>query len=279
MKLENIYHQIPYKSVKHSTYFNVYEDLLRQYRDRNITFVEIGVFGGGSLFMWRDFFGPKARIIGIDYNPNAKILEKEGFEIFIGDQSSTIFWEEFYKTIGNIDILLDDGAHRYSHQIETILNSENNINDGGMIIIEDTHTSYMIEFGPTKSKNFIVWMLDYINGINYRYGGFNHPTPNLNAYSVEFFESFVAIKINRKKAIISHPTDNDKKPYYENPVDYRYGSKKSRVSFKKNKNKFPKFLIIVAKKIYLISSISSRKIRNLLANKKVFKQIYPFKKY
>ena len=51
---------------------------------KEITFVEIGILDGGSLFMWRDFFGNKARIIGVDLNPEAKKWEKEGFEIFIG---------------------------------------------------------------------------------------------------------------------------------------------------------------------------------------------------
>ena len=280
MKLENIYYQIPYKSIKHSTYFDVYEDLLEKYKDKNLTFVEIGVFGGGSLFMWREFFGPKARIIGIDFNPDAKILEKDGFEIFIGDQSSKEFWEHFYNNVGNIDILLDDGAHRYSHQIETILNSENNINDGGMIIIEDTHTSYMSEFGPSKNNNLISWMLDYINGINFRYGGFNHPNPNLNAYSLEFFESIVAIKINRKKAIISHPTNNNKTPYYENPKDYRYGPKNNSIyTLKKYKNIFPKFLFLFAKKLFFLSSKLVKTGKNKHINKKTLKKRYPFKKY
>ena len=31
--------------------------------------------------MWRDYFGPKARIIGVDFNPNAKKWEEHGFEI------------------------------------------------------------------------------------------------------------------------------------------------------------------------------------------------------
>ena len=38
--------------------------------------------------------GKDARIIGIDLDPNAKI-GKYGFEIFIGDQASTDFWENF----------------------------------------------------------------------------------------------------------------------------------------------------------------------------------------
>ena len=77
----------PYLSLKHSAYFQVYEELLGKYRNQNITFVEVGVLNGGSLFMWRHFFGPKARIIGIDFNPLAKRWEDDGFEIHIGSQS------------------------------------------------------------------------------------------------------------------------------------------------------------------------------------------------
>ena len=53
-----------YLSIKHKNYFYIYDNLFEKYRNKNITFVEIGIFSGGSLFMWRDFFGKKARIIG-----------------------------------------------------------------------------------------------------------------------------------------------------------------------------------------------------------------------
>jgi hypothetical protein len=85
------YLKSPFKSIKHSTYFDIYDDLFSRYRNKNITFVEIGILGGGSLFMWRDFFGPEARIIGVDLNPSAKKWEGEGFEIFIGSQSDEKF--------------------------------------------------------------------------------------------------------------------------------------------------------------------------------------------
>jgi hypothetical protein len=62
----------PHPSYKHTTYFDVYDELFGSYQERNITFVEVGVLNGGSLFMWREFFGPNARIIGIDLNPEAK---------------------------------------------------------------------------------------------------------------------------------------------------------------------------------------------------------------
>ena len=116
MKNTNSYQSFqksPYKSTKHTTYFDIYDDLLSKYRGGKITFVEIGVLGGGSLFMWRDFFGKEARIIGIDLNPSAKKWEKDGFEIFIGSQSDTNFWNNFTSQVKVIDIVLDDGGHTY----------------------------------------------------------------------------------------------------------------------------------------------------------------------
>ena len=105
--------------------------------------------------MWRDFFGSKARIIGIDFNSTAKKWEKNGFEIFIGNQADPKFWKEFYKNIGKIDILVDDGGHTNNQQIQTLNESYINIKDGGIIVIEDTHSSYLKEFGNPSPYSFI----------------------------------------------------------------------------------------------------------------------------
>ena len=98
-----------YNCIKHTNYFAIYDDLFSKYRNKKIIFVEIGIFSGGSLFMWRNFFGKKARIIGIDLNPESKKFEKYGFEIFIGNQSDKLFWKKFFNKVGKVDIVLDDG--------------------------------------------------------------------------------------------------------------------------------------------------------------------------
>lgn len=141
------YKKSPYKSIKHSTYFPVYDRLFAQFAGKEITFVEVGVLNGGSLFMWRDFFGPKARIIGIDLNPDAKRWERDGFEIHIGSQSDPDFWNTVFAEIGEVDILLDDGGHTFEQQIVTVESALPHIKDGGLLVVEDTHTSYMKEFG------------------------------------------------------------------------------------------------------------------------------------
>ena len=70
-----------YNSTKYKNYFNIYSHIFKKYINKKIIFVEIGVLNGGSLFMWKKYFGNKAEIIGIDLNPNAKKLEKYGFKI------------------------------------------------------------------------------------------------------------------------------------------------------------------------------------------------------
>ena len=204
------YKKSPYKSIKHSSYFPVYDHLFCPYIGKEITFVEIGILGGGSLFMWREFFGQNARIIGIDLNPEAKRWEKEGFEIYIGSQSDPKFWEYFKNEVGYIDIVLDDGGHTFEQQIITIENILPNIKDTGLIVVEDTHTSYMREFGGPSSYSFVEYAKNVVDGINYRFGKFSKKIHEKSVYSVTFLESFVVFNINRElSSIESHPTNNE----------------------------------------------------------------------
>ena len=92
------YIESPLRSVKYDTYFPAYEKVLSSFKEKkSITLVEIGVHNGGSLYMWQNYFGKKANIIGIDSNPNAKKFEKDGFKIFIGDQADKNFWDNFFS--------------------------------------------------------------------------------------------------------------------------------------------------------------------------------------
>ena len=220
-----------FKSIKHSTYFEVYDELFSKYRNKKITFVEIGILGGGSLFMWRNFFGPKARIIGIDLNPSAKKWTKYGFEVFIGDQSDVNFWKIFKKKVGEIDIILDDGGHRYIDQITSIECILSNIKQDGIIVVEDTHTSYMDGFGDKKYSliNYIKHKIDKINHKSHKLKSVNFKE---NIWSIKVYESIIAIFIKKKqKQTISNPITN--KGIDDNAKDFRVEKNKQNKSFKK----------------------------------------------
>ena len=193
---------------KSNTYFNIYNELFEKYRNQKITFVEVGVKWGGSLLMWKKFFGKNARIIGIDLYPETKKLEKYGLEIFIGDQSSDVFWRNFFLEVGKIDILLDDGGHTNENQILTLNNIINNVNDNGLIVIEDTSASYSKKhFNPSKYSfiNYSKFLIDDLYGKvkdkSRLEEVFKKNSLNDSIYSIKFFNSIVAFFIDRKKCI------------------------------------------------------------------------------
>jgi hypothetical protein len=213
----------PYSSIKHTSYFDVYDNIFSKYIGKKITFIEIGVLGGGSLFMWRDFFGPDARIIGIDLNPGAKRWEEDGFEIFIGSQADDKFWKDIFDKIGEVDVVLDDGGHTYEQQIITFDNCLHHIKDGGMIVTEDTHTSYLSKFGP-RTYNFINFAHHQVNKIHDRsFVLSKNKTRDNSINSIRFFQSIVVFDINKELASKSSDfIENNKNN--TNQQDYRFHS-------------------------------------------------------
>ena len=157
-----------YYSTKHKNYFKIYDHIFKKYIGKKIILVEIGVLNGGSLFMWRNFFGENAEIIGIDLNPNAKKWEKHGFKIFIGNQSDPNFWRDFFKKVGNVDIVIDDGGHTNKQQVFTLLETIPNINDNGMLVVEDVHSSYMTKFRNPSKYSFISFSKIIVDELNSR---------------------------------------------------------------------------------------------------------------
>lgn len=220
--LLEIYKKGKYLSIKHDSYFQCYEDLLKDFVGRDIIFVEIGVLNGGSLFMWREYLGANARIIGIDFNPAAVKWRDFGFEIFVGDQANPDFWLEFFGTIGDVDILLDDGGHTNVQQVRTVHHCVKHIRDGGLIIVEDVHASYMPEFGNPSKFSFLNFSKRIIDSVNSRF-------PEVAAvknrygervYSISYFTSMVAFHIDSNKCLTTQPTTNN--GISSAAADYRY---------------------------------------------------------
>ena len=276
LRLFQIFKKLGHVSLKCDTYFQTYEELFERYINKDITFVEIGVLHGGSLFMWKEYFGEKARIIGIDLNPKALELEKEGFEIYIGSQSDKNFWRKFYNKIGKIDVLLDDGGHSNDQQIITLAESVPNINDGGVLVTEDVHTSYLKKFGNPSRFSFINYSKHLINTVNSRFletkitksGTFRK-----KIYSITYFNSIVAIKIDSRKSIETTIIKNNENERFKTN-DLRSNDYFPKISSFINKNLPILHRILIIKKIirYLFYSHNFiLKIKYYFKLKKYFK--------
>ena len=257
-KSYNSFIRSKYLSLKYKNYFYIYDNLFKKYKNKKITFVEIGVFSGGSLFMWKNFFGKKAKIIGIDLNPESKKFEKYGFKIFIGEQSKENFWKIFFSKVGKVDLVLDDGGHTNYQQIITTNCCIPNIKDDGMLVIEDVHTSFIKNkwYNPSK-YSYINYCKKLIEDINSRFPGLKKHKYSLNKYiySIQNFESIVSFKINRKLCRTNIEIRNDKKS--TNPKEFRSALDKNSIFYKikkffNTKSNFTYF-------VFLINSIKSIK--------------------
>ena len=261
-KLLKYFKSSPKYSIKWNNYFGIYENIFKKFVNKKITFVEVGIGSGGSLFMWRKFFGRKARIIGIELNPEAKKLEKHGFEIFIGDQADPIFWKKFFKKVGKINILLDDGGHKNIQQITTFMESIKFIKDDGKIIVEDTHTSYMKKKGfknPSKYSfiNFCFFLVENLHRRN------PMTNKNLNYFSkkskqIKFYDSIVEISIGKNNELRSTKLLENNKKVRDYFTDYRH-----KGNFINTHKKFEKVFGEIKEKTILYKIIRKIFHRNL----------------
>jgi hypothetical protein len=128
-------------------YFDVYTRELTRFRGRPLSFLEIGVFRGGSIPMWKAFFGDQARLVFVDIDPACKALEIPGTTVEIGNQADPAFLADLAAQHGPFDVVLDDGSHVCAHQIASFENLWPHLAEGGLYLVEDCHTSYWPGFG------------------------------------------------------------------------------------------------------------------------------------
>ena len=133
-------------------YFDIYDRHFAPFRGKPVTVVEFGVSEGGSLQMWKDYFGRKARIVGVDINPDCAAFTEPRVEVVIGDQKNRKFLRALREKVGPIDVVIEDGGHRMRQQINTFEVLWPAVRDGGVFLLEDLHTSYWPRYGGGYQK-------------------------------------------------------------------------------------------------------------------------------
>jgi len=151
-------------------YFDIYDRHFRKYRNKDVHVLEMGVSHGGSLHMWKNYFGANAKIYGVDINPNCKDLEDDDqrIKIFIGSQEDRRFLRSLRNAMPKLDILIDDGGHTMKQQIATFEELYSHIDVNGIYLCEDLHTSYWNNFGGgyKRKGSFIEYSKNFIDYIN-----------------------------------------------------------------------------------------------------------------
>jgi cephalosporin hydroxylase len=124
---------------KWTHYFEAYHRHFSQFRGQPVTLLEIGIYSGGSLPMWRSYLGDECRVIGVDIEPACKSYQSEGIQIFIGDQQDRAFWSRVRAAAPEINIAIDDGGHTPEQQMVTLEELLPHMPPGSVYVCEDIH--------------------------------------------------------------------------------------------------------------------------------------------
>ncbi len=150
-------------------YLPVYERFLAPYRGGQARMLEIGVFRGGSLQLWRKYLGAGVKLYGIDIDPTCAALADPPTQVRIGSQDDASFLRGVVSEMGGVDIVLDDGSHVGEHQLASFDALFPLLSDGGLYIIEDMHTAYWPVYKGGLGKRgtaveFVKTMIDDMHG-------------------------------------------------------------------------------------------------------------------
>ena len=197
MTLINLLKKYPSKGKLH--FLKIYDDYFKNFKNKKINILEIGVHEGKSLMIWKDYF-PKANIIGIDlksYNFNINRIFT-----FQGDQTDINFLLGVSRKFKKFDIIIDDGSHVCSHIIKTFGALFDFLKEDGLYICEDLQTSYWPRYGGSRinlnkkntSLSFFKTLVDSGN-----YESYDRPFYKKSKFDgkikfVHFFQNLVIIK-------------------------------------------------------------------------------------
>lgn len=197
-------------------YFDIYHRHFARFRGKQPVVVEIGVYNGGSLQMWRHYFGPGARIIGVDIDPRCREFAEEQVEIVIGDQADRRVHAELRSRCPHIDVVIDDGGHLMDQQITTFEELYPHVQPYGVYLCEDLHTSYLAGYGGglRREGTFIEYskgLIDRLHGWCAEESGITDPRLVVDeitrtTYALHFYDSVLVVE----KRPISRPVRSER---------------------------------------------------------------------
>jgi hypothetical protein len=132
------------KNTVHS-YLGLYQNLLIAKKETAKNVLEIGIYDGGSIKLWSDFF-TNATVYGLDImhinNVWEGIKNKENIILHTSSDAynETFFIDNFLNKNIKCDFMLDDGPHSLESMKQFIKLYSQIMTDDGILIIEDVQS-------------------------------------------------------------------------------------------------------------------------------------------
>jgi hypothetical protein len=148
------------KNTVHS-YLSTYENLFERIRDSATRVMEIGIYDGGSIALWSDYFR-NATVYGLDITPlrpaatflngYPRVNLKTGIDAY---SPTTISWWSSMK----FDAIVDDGPHTLESMKVCVSSYSKLLSSTGILVVEDVQDIRWIEdlhaATPYELKPFI----------------------------------------------------------------------------------------------------------------------------
>ena len=153
--------------------------------------------------MWKHYFGPQAIIYGVDIDPRCAELAEENIHILIANQDDRSSLQNICRSTPKVDIIVDDGGHTMSQQKNTFEELWDHLNEGGIYLCEDTHTSYFTDMGGgyREPNSFVEYTKNLIDQLTAWYS--RDPRLAVDKYTMKTFgiHYYNSIVLLEKRAI------------------------------------------------------------------------------
>lgn len=143
-------------------YTPLYDRHIGHKRNDECKILEIGVFRGASLALWKEAF-TKAKVYGIDITDKWKELTPKDAKVFMGDQTDMQFLKNEVIPNGKYDIIIDDGGHSPSQMQASFKALWDSLNDKGVYVIEDLYGNYKKNKIKHSTMKMLKAMIDDMN--------------------------------------------------------------------------------------------------------------------
>ena len=190
-------------------YENLYGSLLGNLRNQNINLLEIGLgcgqfYGTGqSVFLWRDYLAmANISILEQDAKCAEPFLEHVK-HLFIGDQNDKELLKKIGEQAGPFDVIIDDGSHRRSHQIISLVGLWPYLKKkGGLYVIQDTYYSFIESYNDNQESSLdlimqLILLLNFdsqdLKHIRERNLKMNYPNKTFKKYAVELSKDLMSV--------------------------------------------------------------------------------------
>jgi hypothetical protein len=197
-------------------YLDIYHRHLQKFVGRDVTLLEVGVYSGGSLDMWKAYFGARCNVIGVDIEERCRAYEDADTRIFIGDQADRALWARVKHAVPALDIVIDDGGHDPAQQIVTLEELLPHLRPGGVYICEDVHGVHQ------RFAAYVAGLATQLNATIDVRGDVlaASPTPFQQAVrSVHHYPFVVVIeRTDRTVAFVAPKRGSDWQPFYDTPT-------------------------------------------------------------